>query len=165
MKLYEINQALAERLTALGEMLENGNTPSQATIDELLDLKSDLTNKLVNYGKFIKNTQSDIDGLDGEIKRLTAKKRALQNRTEILKENMRVAMLTHDIDKIDDPIMPIRLQNNSKASINIVDVNALPTEFKLIKVEANKSALEMALKNGIVIEGVSMEKGKHIRIG
>lgn len=165
MTLYEINQALAERLTQLGELLESGETPSQAKIDELLDLKGDLKNKLINYGKFIKNTQSDIDGLDSEIKRLTAKKRALQNRTDILKENMRVAMLTNNIDKIDDPIMPIRLQSNSKASINIVDINALPTEFKTIKVEANKTALEKALKAGEVIEGVSMENGKHIRIG
>lgn len=165
MTLYEINQALAERLTQLGELLENGETPSQAKIDELLDLKGDLKNKLINYGKFIKNTQSDIDGLDSEIKRLTAKKRALQNRTDILKENMLMAMRTVGIERINDPIMPIRIQSNSKASVMVANAETLPKEFQIIKIEANKTALEQAIQNGASFDGVSIKKGEHIRIG
>lgn len=165
MNLYEINQALAERLTQLGELLENGETPSQATIDELLDLKGDLKNKLINYGKFIKNTQSDIDGLDSEIKRLTAKKRALQNRTDILKENMRVAMLANDIDKIDDPIMPIRLQNSPQSLQLSVPIAELPSAFQNVEISVKTTQLKKALADGMKVHGATLVQHKHVRIG
>ena len=165
MNLYEINQALAERLTQLGELLENGETPSQSMIDELLDLKGDLTDKLINYGKFIKNTQSDIDSLDSEIKRLTAKKRALQNRTDILKENMCVAMLANDIDKIDDPIMPIRLQNSPQSLQLTISPDKLPPEFQAIEISAKTQQIKNALKDGVKIHGAQLVQLKHIRIG
>lgn len=165
MNLYEIDTTLAVRMIELGEMLDNGETPSQEFIDECLDLQNDLENKLVNCGKFIKNAQVDIDGLDGEIKRLTAKKQSLQKRTDLIKANMLSAMLTHNLDKIADPIMPIRVQTNGKASVLVDDVASLPSQFQTIKVEANKTALEQAIKAGEIIDGVRIEKGKHIRIG
>lgn len=165
MNLYQLSAETEAKLTQLGEMLENGETPSQTFIDELLDLKGDLTNKLINYGKFLKNTQSDIDGLEAEIKRLTAKKKALTNRADILKENMRVAMLTHDIDKIDDPIMPVQLILNPPSVRLDIDPKHLPIEYQKVKVEADKTALSKALKGGAVIDGVVLEQKQHIRIG
>ena len=165
MNLYEIDQTLSEKMTKLGEMLENSETPSQVMIDELLGLQEDLQNKLVNYGKFIKNAQSDIDGLENEIKRLTAKKRALQNKTDVLKANMLTVMIDNGIDKINDPIMPIRLQN-SPASVHIcTSPESLPSEFVKIKYDVDKTALVKTLKSGIVIDGVELVQSKHIRIG
>lgn len=166
--LYQINADIARRLDALQERLDNGETlpPTDDEVQALLGLiEGDLTDKLINYGKFIKNQQSDIDGLDGEIKRLTAKKRALQNRTDLLKSNMLMAMRTVGIERINDPIMPIRIQANSKASVMVANAETLPKEFQIIKIEANKTALEQAIQNGASFDGVSIEKGEHIRIG
>ncbi len=165
MNLYEIDQALSENMTKLGEMLENGETPSQVMIDELLGLQEDLQNKLVNYGKFIKNTQSDIDGLDNEIKRLTAKKRALQNQTDVLKANMQMAMERHGIDKINDPIMPVRLQNSPKSLQLTISPDKLPPEFQAIEISAKTQQIKNALKDGIKITGAQLVQHKHLRIG
>ncbi|MFB6349443.1 siphovirus Gp157 family protein [Moraxella sp. ZJ142] len=165
MNLYQINQELQDGMTALGEMLEAGETPPQSIIDELLNLKSDLSDKLVNYGKFVKNTQADIDSLDGEIKRLTARKKVLQNRTDILKHSMLQAMLDNNIDRIDDPVMPIRLQNSPAAVQLSVSADDLPDEFKKVEIKANNTALAKALKAGAVIAGAALVQHKHIRIG
>ena len=165
MNLYEIDQTLSENMTKLGEMLENGETPSQGVIDELLSLQEDLQNKLVNYGKFIKNTQSDIDGLDSEIKRLTAKKRALQNRTDVLKANMQIAMERHGIDKINDPIMPIRLQNSPKSLQLSVPVAELPSAFQNVEISVKTTQLKKALADGMKIHGAQLVQHKHVRIG
>lgn len=165
MNLYQISNETEVKLTQLGEMLENGETPSQAFIDECLELQNNLCEKLVNYGKFLKNTQSDIDGLDAEIKRLTAKKKVLVSRAEIIKNSMQAAMIANDIEKIDDPIMPVRLQL-SPPSIRIdIDVVQLPQEYQKIKVEADRTALSKALKAGAEINGVVLEQKQHIRIG
>lgn len=165
MNLYQINQALQDKLINLGEMLENGETPSDDEVASILDLKDDLSDKLVDYGKFIKNTQSDIDGLDSEIKRLTAKKKALSNLTERLKSNMLSAMIDSDIAKIDDPIMPIRRQK-SPASVRLdITAEQLPSEYQKVEIKANNTAIAKALKDGIVIDGASLVQGEHLRIG
>ena len=165
MNLYQISQACEERLIKLGEMLENGDTPSDDEVNTLLDLQGDLTDKLVNYGKFIKNTQSDIDALDGEIKRLTAKKKSLSNLVDRLKSNMLSVMVDNDIAKIDDPIMPIRRQK-SPASVRL-DIYAehLPREYQKVEIKANNTAIAKALKDGIAIDGVSLVQSEHLRIG
>ena len=165
MNLYQINQDLQNKLIHLGEMLENGETPSDDEVASILDLQGDLRDKLLNYGKFIKNTQSDIDGLDGEIKRLTAKKKALSNLTERLKANMLSAMIDNDIDKIDDNIMPIRRQK-SPASVHLdIDAKHLPSEYQKVDIKANNTAIAKALKDGIAIDGVSLVQSEHLRIG
>ena len=165
MNLYQINQELQNRLIRLGEMLENDEQPSDDEVASILDLQGDLTDKLINYGKFIKNTQGDIDALDGEIKRLTAKKKALSNLTERLKRNMLSAMIDNNIDKIDDPIMPIRKQK-SPASVRLdIDAQHLPSEYQKVEIKTNNAAIAKALKDGIVIDGASLVQGEHLRIG
>lgn len=165
MNLYQINQALQDRLIKLGERLENGENPSDDEVLALLDLKSNLSEKLVNYAKFIKNTQSDIDGLDGEIKRLNAKKKALSNLTDRLKYNMLMAMVDNDIRKIDDPIMPIRRQKSSPSLRLEIDAEYLPQEFQKVEIKANTTAITKAIKDGLVIDGASLVQNEHIRIG
>ena len=165
MNLYQINQELQNRLVQLGEMLENGETPSDDEVASILDLKGDLSDKLVNYSKFIKNTQGDIDALDGEIKRLTAKKKSLSNLVDRLKSNMLSVMVDNDIAKIDDPIMPIRRQK-SPASVRLdIDAEHLPSEYQKVEVKANSTAIAKALKDGIVIDGASLVQSEHLLIG
>lgn len=164
MNLYQISQECEERLIKLGEMLENGDTPSDDEVNALLDLQGNLTDKLVNYGKFIKNNTGDIDALDSEIKRLTAKKRALNNLNDRLKSSMMMAMQANNIDKVDDPITAIAIQK-SPVSVRLdIDPTHLPLEFQKVKVEADKASLLNALKTGEVIDGAVLEQNYHIRI-
>lgn len=163
--LYQLSAELDEQMTALGELLESGGTPSDDELYALLKLQDDLQNKLVNYGKFIKNTEGDIDAIDGEIKRLTAKKKSLTNRNEHLKNTMLLAMSEHNLTVINDPIMPIKLKTNPPAVKIDVSVDKLPSEFVKTKIEADKTALSKALKAGALIDGVSLVQAQSIKIG
>lgn len=165
MNLYQISQECEERLIRLGEMLENGDTPSDDEVNTLLDLQGDLTDKLVNYGKFIVNNEADIDALDAEIKRLTTKKRTLSNRNDALKANMLSAMINNGINEINDPVMPIKIKNNPPAVKIDIDIGKLPAKYIKTKVEADKTALSKALKGGAVIDGVCLVQGQSIKIG
>ena len=165
MNLYEINQALTEKMTALGELLLTGKTPTDEEVADLIDLQGDLANKLTSYGYVVKNLTSELDSVDNEIKRLTAIKKAKASHIELLKSRMLTVMIDNGIDKINDPIMPIRLQN-SPASVHIcTSPESLPSEFVKIKYDVDKTALVKTLKSGIVIDGVELVQSKHIRIG
>lgn len=164
-KLYEINKELAAKMTALGELLLAGETPSDEQVAELIDLQGNLSNKLTSYGYVVKNLTSELDAVDAELKRLTAIKRAKASHIEMLKSRMLTAMQDGGIDKVADPVMPIRLQN-SPVSVRIsTDIDALPNEFVKVKYDADKTALAKALKCGIKIDGVELVQSQHIRIG
>lgn len=166
MKLYEINQALAERLTALGEMLENGETPSDDETRAILDLKGKvLSSKLVQYGFVVKNISAEIDALKGEIDCLSARKNSLAKEQERVKQAVLLAMIDNNINKIDDPIMPIRLQNSPKSVRLDILPSALPPEFQKVEISAKTTELKNALMDGIKIDGVTLVQNKHIRIG
>lgn len=165
MNLYEINQELAKKMTALGELLLAGETPTDEQTDELIDLQGDLASKLTSYGYVVKNLTGELDTVDSEIKRLTAIKKAKANHIELLKNRMMAAMQDNGMDKIADPVLPIRLQN-SPASVRIsTDLDGLPSKFVKVKYDADKTALVKALKDGMVIDGVELVQSKHIRIG
>ena len=165
MNLYEINKALADKMTKLGELLNDGGEPTQEQIDECIDLQGELSEKLVSYGFVIKNLSGELDSVDSEIKRLTAIKKARQNHIDILKSRMQMAMTDNNIKKIDHPVMPIIIKNNSPSVRLDIDPDHLPTQFVQIKYEADKAALSKALKTGDVIDGVSLEVKQSIKIG
>lgn len=165
MNLYEISSQFAEKLSQIGQIIENGDTPTDEQTNELLCLHQDTANKLVNCGKYIKNLQAGIDGLDNEIKRLNAKKSSLTRQKDYLKANMLTAMTSCHIDKVDDLVMPIRVQNSPAAVQVDIDASGLPKEYQKISITADKTALGKALKAGIAIKGVQLVQSKSLRIG
>lgn len=165
MNLYQLSQTMQDKMTQLGEMLLNGETPTAEQENELIDLQGDLQNKLVGYGFVVKNLESEVNAIDDEIKRLTARKKARQNQIELLKNRMMLAMIDNGMDKIKDPVMPIAIRNNPPSVRLNIDPEHLPAKFVKIKYEADKTALSKALKIGDVIDGVSLEIKQSIKIG
>lgn len=165
MNLYQLSESVNAKMIALGNLLENGETPTDEQVNELIDLQGDLENKLVNYGYVVKNLESEVNALDDEIKRLTARKKARQNQIEMLENRMKMAMIDNDIAKVDDPVMPISIKNNPPSVRLDIDPKNLPARFVKIKYEADKTALSKALKIGDVIDGVSLEVKQRIVIG
>ncbi|WP_435931443.1 siphovirus Gp157 family protein [Moraxella bovoculi] len=167
MNLYEITVEVENRIIALQDRLdEDGAPPTDEELQEILDLiEGDLSAKVKAYGYVVKNTQSNVDELDSEIKRLTAKKRKLQKRTDTLKSSMQTAMEIAGIDKIDDPVMPIRLQNSPKSLHLSVPVEELPDAFQNIEISVKTTQLKKALADGMKVKGAELVQHKHIRIG
>lgn len=165
--LYHISNDILNKKDELQQMLDDGIEPSLDQAIEILGLQSDLTEKLKGYAHVIHQKTTDIDTLDNEIKRLQTIKQKEQERTNWLQNTMIYAMQTHNIDKIDDPVLPIKLRKNAPSVIVYCEVNDLPDEFIRSKttVEADKNALNQAIKNGLIIDGVRLENKISIKIG
>lgn len=74
--LYEIT----ERYNNLLELLDNEEITEDVLSSALNDVQDEFNEKALNIVKFIKNLESDVNGLDAEEKRLKAKKMAYKNK-------------------------------------------------------------------------------------
>jgi len=80
--LYEITEQHRE-LVALSE---SDDLPEGALADTFEALEGEFNAKAVSVVHVIANMGSDVDAVDAQIKRLTARKAALSNRRESIRE-------------------------------------------------------------------------------
>jgi len=87
-----------------------------------------------------------------------------QNACERLKSNISHAMQIFEVDKIESPL--IKLSFRKSQSVNVADVNSLPSEYKTIKVteSADKMKIKQALLNGEKIEGCEIVNNNNLQI-
>ena len=90
MRLYQLTDTYAE-LAALLDECESEEEAAQlwAQMDEV---GASIAEKADNYARYLRNMQSEVDGLDKEITRMQKRKRSAENRIDHLREHMRFAM-------------------------------------------------------------------------
>ena len=161
MNLFNIQH---EYLLLINQIIENGGevTPQQEL--NLQITREQLQDKGTNYAFVIKKLDAECDIIDTEIKRLSELKKVRQNACERLKSNISHAMQIFEVDKIESPL--IKLSFRKSQSVNVANVNSLPSEFKTIKVteSADKMKIKQALLNGEVIEGCEIINSQNLQI-
>ena len=85
MNIWQIQQDL---LDIFNELEENGGELTPEREDKLNITQSEFKNKIENYLYVIKQTESDINACDAEVKRLTALKKSKQNTIDRIKSIM-----------------------------------------------------------------------------
>ena len=138
------------------ELSEEDKEKFHAYLDTLATCEQE---KADNLGFFLKHIDSRIDTLSEWIKDLTAKKKALENKKEGIKSYYVGVMKSHGIKKIQGDVYSLSLRNTSVVTVNC-PAEKLPEEFKRTKVtvEAEKSKLKEAIKNGSMIPNVVLEE-------
>lgn len=159
--LYEINStqvALINQIEALdGEITDEVN-------DLLVINQKDLTVKSIAYLEVIRSKKSMNKLIDAEIKRLTAAKKANENRIIQLKDNLLSAVNMFGEFKVGFQKFSKRISERVK--VEDEDVNNLPSIYKVIKVTttADKVALKKAIKRGEKIDGASIVEVSNLKI-
>ena len=162
-KLYELTQDLRGLQDLADDLdLSNGDASmGQAIEDTFQGLEMQFNDKAVAIIKVAENLKADTAIIDAEIKRLTDRKKAINNRQEALKDYLRYNMEASGIKKIECPLFTISL-GKAPDKVQIIDESAIPDEFIRTKVEIapDKVALAKALKDGKEIPGASLVQGK-----
>lgn len=159
MKLYELAQDYMELVELEGQVDEEHlELIKQAVMEEI-------ENKSGNIIKIIKSIESDVKSIDEEIKRLNALKKAKNNTINSIKEYTKQHLININAKKIQTPFGNITVRNNAP-SLNIIDENLIPNEFKELKVEytINKNDIKDLLKDGKKIAGCELKFGKSLII-
>ena len=153
MKLYEIVEELESLL-----MLESGNFVNEATgeiltkeaVDELAMAKEE---KIENCLLFAKNMSAEAEMIDAEIKKLTARKKACENKADWCKEYVKHVL---NGEKFKTARVAVSYTKRQKIEFTgaIIDV---PNEFLRFKeAELNKVAVMAALKEGRAVPGCQL---------
>ena len=160
-KLYE----LTSDLMTLQEMLE-GDIDDQCLLDTLEAVQGEYEIKLESYCKVIKNLEADMDALKAEAKRLTDKRKTLENNIDRLKKAMFDSMKATGTDKVKGTLFTVAIQRNGgKLPVIVdVDVSELPDELVKVVESPDLDAIGKLLEQGESLYAHFGERGESLRI-
>jgi len=151
MKLYE--------LTAQWNEIQSMDFDSQTIDDTLESIEGDIKDKAKNIGFVNANFDAQIDAIDKEVSRLAGMKKVVTNKQESLKDYLRMNMEATGIKKIECELFTITLRKPSDIVV-IDDAESVPRDYYRIVESVDKSMVKKALKDGHVVKGARLGKGK-----
>ena len=176
--LFEIQNSMMNLLEygvddETGEIIE-----TEEEFNALYDsIQLDLHTKLDNTNCLQKMIDGEIDVIDKEIKRLTAEKKARENKKEWLKRRVDTFVVRQFTDengnvdveglhkyKLELPHSKISYHKSD--SVEVTDFDKLPQEYIKTKIEKNpdKVAIKNAIKAGKKVEGATVVTNYNIQI-
>ena len=153
--LYE----LTGQFNHVAEMLTDEQIEQEVIIHTLESIDAAIEDKADNYAKLIKNQESDSKGIAEEIKRLQARKQAIDNNVKNMKLSLQNAMNEIGKTKFKTELFSFNIQKNP-VKVDIVDEDLIPDEFKKIKIEYDKTAIKKADN----VPGVELVQSESLRI-
>ena len=120
--------------------------------------------KCDSYLAVIRQYQAMEKTAKDEAKRLQERAKSHAGHVTRLKDTLREAMTALGIDSVKTACNTVSLANPSSIAYD-VDMEALPEAYQRVKVDADRTAIQKALKEGIEIKGVvKKESQKSLRI-
>lgn len=109
----------------------------------------------------VKNLDPSIEGINAEIERLQARKKAITAKQDWLTNYLRENMERCGIKKIECPLFSITLAQGREIAV-IDSHDAIPDEFVKVKtsIDPDKNAIAAALKDGREVPGAHLERAK-----
>ena len=160
--LYEIDQDILDCVDAeTGEILDS---------EKLDALQMEREEKLENIALWVKDLTAESNAVKEEADKLTARKRALDNKITALKSWLLIAL---DGEKLKTPRCNVYQTHNTR--VNVIDEQSVtnwiqtnckePEQFlKFTLPEIRKDALKKVIKEGTEIPGACLEETEGVVI-
>lgn len=166
--LYE----LTADVQLLWNLMEEGTLNDEDLISTMENSQEELNIKLENYCKWIKNMESDIEGLKAEEKRLAERRKTMENTIAKAKQAMQRAMETAGEMKVKGDLFTLSIQKNPPSVVmDCQEIDLVPEEFLKYKdPEINRTKLKEVLQGDDQkaierLEGIChLEQSQTIRI-
>nr|DAE54607.1 MAG TPA: resistance protein [Caudoviricetes sp.] len=141
---------------ALQEMAQNAETAEdmQALEDTISSIADAIEVKGENYAKLIKCLDADNEGIKKEISRLQKAKKANENLVNRLKANMDESLKAVGSDKLKCGTFTFSYRKTK--SVEILDLDALPSNYKAIEYKPDKNAIKKAINDGEAVAGAAL---------
>lgn len=157
--LYELTGIFNQ----VADMID-GEEINPAIIDTLESLEMAIEEKADGYAKVMKNTEVTSNGIAEEIKRLQARKKALDNNVKNMKISLQNTMETIGKTKFKTVLFSFNIQKNQE-SVNFTDESLIPDKYQKVAITYDKSAIKSDIKeNGLEIPGVEITQSQSLRI-
>lgn len=158
--LYE----LSKNLLGLEKLAEEGELDHDTINDTFEAIEGEFNDKALGLVTVSNRFNDSLEILDQEIKRLTARKKTMQNKKDGMIEYLRINMEATGIKKIECPVFTITLAAGRDVIV-VDDAEAVDEDYVDIEMvtKVDKKALLAAhkkLEEGETMTGCHMEKSK-----
>jgi len=157
-------QSLYQLTTDFSELME---CEDDAVTDALVSIVAgQIEQKAENVCKFLRVLETTAEQFKEEEKRISAARKALENKAERVKEYIKMSMLNANIDKISAGTFKLAV-SLSGGSVSIYDPASIPARFVTVipeQYQPDKAAIKAAIKAGEEVPGCHIEAGYTLRI-
>lgn len=155
--LYEIT----DNLRGLSSIDAEDEGMALAIRDTMQAVQGEFDEKAKAVAAVILNMDSDAEAIQAEIDRLAARKKAIANRQDGIKNYLRENMEACGISKITHPLFSITLAKGREVAI-IDNPSVIPDELMYVKTEMRPEKAEILrlLKEGKEVPGAHMERSQ-----
>lgn len=162
MKIYEIPGALRELLDRLDADPDTGEVDGEA-LAAYAEYTTAAAEKLEGTACYCRELLAEAEAIKAEEERLAKRRKALENKSERLKNYMMPALEAMG-GKVKGVMASVRIGKSQ--AVTVFDIDALPDAFKHVKttIDPDKVALKKALKSGEVIPGAALEDRQSVVI-
>ena len=132
--------------------------------DTLESIQGELTVKADGYAAVIAEISGSIKKFDAEIKRLTARRDAMENSIKRMKETLFNAMKAMEMDEIKTDFHKFKICNNGgKQALEVT--GEVPESYTKVIIEPDNDKIRAAIEAGEEITFAHLkERGQHLRI-
>lgn len=166
MTLYSLNV----QMQTLLEMAEDGELGPQLIADTLEGVEGEIEVKLDSYGVVVNELQMDVAKIDQEIKRLTEKKKSINNNITRMKDAVTYTLTdVLKTRKVKGDNFTWAIQKNGGKAPLIIDADfpivSMPEKYQDWDVSIDKEAMRKDLENGVVLPYARLgERGESLRL-
>ena len=161
MTLYD----LTDEYMRLLELAEDSEIDDQIIIDTMDALTGEIECKFEGYGKILSQMNNDISSLKEEEKRISERRKSIENRVSKIKEHLMYSMNAMGTHKIKTTLFSYNIQRNPASVVVDVPWEQLPEDFLKYKdPDIDKTKLKKALQDGAEIDGVRLVQTESLRI-
>ena len=141
--------------------LENEDLDPEMIADTLEGIEGEFSAKLEQLLSIVKNQNALAAMLKGEAESMSERAKSCKAKAESIKQYIIKSLQTMDKTKMNAGLHTVTVRKPSK-SVNIIDIDSLPTEFVKYEtlVKADKNLIAEKLKLGQTIEGAELVSGK-----
>lgn len=159
--LYHIQSEYQLILSEL-EDLDGEVTPELE--QRLMIAEHELQAKGACYGLVIHEYDAHTKVIDMQIERLEKLKKSYASKVEVLKSNIKNAMLHFGVDKIDSDM--VKLSFRKSESVEIENQDLIPKEFikEKISYTPDKTAIKEAIKSGQDVQGCTLIVNQNLQV-
>ena len=153
--LYELSNQFA----MIQQLIEDG---VEGFEQALADIQGEISEKLDGYAMVIKNIESDIAGLKAEEKRLSERRKAMENNVIQMKERMADTLKTVDGQRLKTEKFTFGFRKSTKVVVDNIDM--IPEDFVRKLYDVNKTDLKKYMERGAIVNGARLLENQSLSI-
>lgn len=157
--LYKLNEQYQDIFYKL--LLDEEN--NEELIEELAKIEIEIEEKAENTAIVLKDLEAQITKFKEEEKRLSTRRKTLENNVKFLKSNLEYSMKLQDKKKFKTEHFSFNIQKN-KPSVKITNEEKALEDYKKITETIDKAKLQDDLKNGVELDYAELVQTESSRI-